>query len=347
VPRWTTETRRDPDALSELGEWWDAQPAVQQIPYLNSLVLGCWEEGFDEPASKLHLLLLRRDGDLVAGMPLYRARGRFRTLSRAHADSIDVVSVEDEEVHERIPGWLDSLPVAHLYRLREQSLLVAACGSRPHWNVGATLKSPYVDLEGGIAAVHSALSKEFARTLRRRRRRLGEMGSVTFVDQPAPQEIGSVLDAGFRLEASGWKGQQGVAVLNRPTHERWYRSLAERAQDRGWLRLSSLYLDNRLLAFRYDLEYAGSRHGLISTYDESPDVALSTGNLLLESVLEQSAERGLNTYEFGYGQHPWKYDWTSNERLVYDLLVFGSGPRGRALSGAWRVRNAMRSKPVG
>jgi CelD/BcsL family acetyltransferase involved in cellulose biosynthesis len=190
--------------------------------------------------------------------------------------------------------------------------------------------------------VRSGFSKEFHRTLRRRRRRLTELGEVTYVDHPPRDQVESVLNEGLRLEAEGWKGREGVAVLNRPTHERWYRSVAEVAEDEGWLRLSSLYMDDRLLAFRYDLQYGSSRHGLISSYDESPDVSFSTGSLLLESVLEQSATDALRTYEFGYGNHPWKYDWTSDERRVYDLLIFGSGLAGRAVAMAKRLSDLIR-----
>jgi CelD/BcsL family acetyltransferase involved in cellulose biosynthesis len=338
VSRWTTEIRRDPGVYAELSEWWDSQPAALAVPFLNTHLLACWEEGFDEPGSRRHVMLLRRDGEIVAGLPLYRSRGRLRTPARAHADSIDVVAVDDVEVGHHLPEWLDSLTIAHLYRFREGSSVVEAVPAYPRWSIPAVLKSPYVDLSGGMEEVRAGLGKDFARTLRRRRRRLEELGPVTYVDHPAPQDVESVLDEGLRLEAEGWKGREGVAVLNQPANERWYRSVAEVAQDQGWLRLSALYLDERMLAFRYDLHYGQRRYGQISSYDESPDMALSTGSLLLESALEQSATEGVATYEFGYGSHPWKYDWTSNERFVYDLLIFGSGPFGRLLSAARRAR---------
>lgn len=323
------------------------QPVVRQVPFLNSHILQCWSEGFDEPTSRLHVMLLRRDGELVAGLPLYRARGRYRSLSRAHADSIDVVAVGDEDVTAQLPIWADSLTVAHLYRLREDSPLVTSLPAHPRWSVQSVLKSPYVDLSSGMDQVRQGLSKEFHRTLRRRRRRLTELGDVTFVDHPPPNQVESVLNEGFRLEAEGWKGEKGVAVLNLPTHERWFRSVGEVAEDHGWLRLSSLNLDGRMLAFRYDLHYGEKRYGMISSYDESPDLSFSTGSLLLESVLEQSAADAVRTYEFGYGNHPWKYDWTSDEHRVYDLLIFGSGFTGRAVAGAKRLRDLGRhAEPV-
>jgi CelD/BcsL family acetyltransferase involved in cellulose biosynthesis len=107
-------------------------------------------------------------------------------------------------------------------------------------------------------------------------------------------------------------------------------------------------LEDRLIAWCYDLVYAGRRHGLIASYDESPDVApLSPGNLLVDQVLEHSAAAGMDRYEFGNGDHSWKYDWTSDERRVYDLLIFGSGLAGRVVAGAKRLSDLRRpAEPV-
>lgn len=343
MSQWGTEVRSDRGVFAELAEWWDAQPFVRQIPFLNTAILSCWEEGFDEAGSRLHVILLDRDGELVAALPLYEARGRLRSLSQEHASSIDIVHGDDPEVIERLPRWLDSLQIAHLYRVREESPIVSAVDTHPRWNVQRVLSGPYVDLDGGIGTGRRRPSNDFLKGLRRRRRRLEELGTVTYVDHPAPDEVDALLNRGLELEAGGWKGQRGVAALQVPTHEQWFRNVAEVAQDRGWLRLSSLYLEDRLLAWCYDLVYAGRRHGLIAAYDESVDVKpMSPGNLLVHQILEHSSDAGLDRYEFGNGDHAWKYDWTDTERRVYDLLLFGSGLSGRTAAGLRKLRHVRR-----
>ncbi len=343
MSQWGTEIRSDRGVFAELAGWWDAQPFVRQIPFLNSAVLSCWEEGFDELGSRLHVLLLHREGDIVAALPLYEGKGRLRSLSQEHASSTDIVHGDDPEVIEQLPRWLDSLKIAHLYRVREESAVVAALANHSRWNVQRVLNGPYVDLGSGLGQGRHRPSSDFLKGLRRRRRRLEEMGTVTYVDHPAPEEVGSLLSRGMELEARGWKGQKGVAALQVPSHERWFRNVAEVAQDKGWLRLSGLYLEDRLLAWSYDLVYSGRRHGLIAAYDESPDVKpLSPGNLLVHQILEHSSDAGLDRYEFGNGDHAWKYDWTDSERHVYDLLIFGSGVSGRAASGLRKLRQIRR-----
>ena len=338
MQHWKTEVRHDRGVFDELAEWWDAQPIAQQVPFLNSRILNCWQDGCDEPGSRRHVLLLRRDGELVAGLPLYRSRGRLRSQSSAQSDSIDVVTVPDEEVVDHLAEWLDTMTIVQLLHIREASALLRGAPQHPRWSVSKVKKGPYVDLTDGMDQVRAGWRKDFARTLRRRRRRLEEMGPVTYVDHPAPHDIESVLNEGLALEAAGWKGEAGVAVLNQPTVEKWYRSVAEVAQENGWLRLSSLYLDERMVAFRYDLQYGDKRYGQISSYDPSPDVSFSTGSLVLEESLERAAMDGLSAYEFGKGAHPWKYDWTSRERNLYDLFILGSGLGGRFLSTMRAVR---------
>jgi CelD/BcsL family acetyltransferase involved in cellulose biosynthesis len=330
--------------FEELASWWDQQPIAASLPFLNSQIVSCWEEGMDEPGSRLHVKLLRRAGELVAALPLYRSAGRLRSPCRAFTYSTDIVAVDDEEVRSYLPRWLDDVAIAHLYRLREDSPLVAAVPEHPRWSIPSTLRCPYVDLSGGIDSVWSGLKAGLRKGLRRRRRRLDEMGTVTYMDHAPPAEVDRVLQKGWLLEAAGWKGRKGVATLSVPATERWYRSVAERAEDQGWLRVSSLHLDDRMLAFSLDLVYGGRRFGLNSSYDESIDVSrTSPGNLLFEFIIEQTASEGLQSYELSFAGGDWKYDWTSRSRLVYDLLIFGSGPLGRGLSLIRRAKDRRAS----
>jgi len=339
VTSWKTEVRTDAGVFADLSEWWDAQRSAKENPYLNSQIAACWEEGFDEDSSRRHVRLLYRNGELVAGIPLYRSGGRLRTPLRAEAYWIDVIAIDDEEVTAHLPRWLDEVAIAHLYRFRSDSVLVRAVDHRPRWSIQGSLRSPYVDLKYDVDQIRAAASPRFVAGLRRRRRRLEEMGEVTFVEHPGSSEVLAVLEAGLRLEAAGWKGDQGVAVLNDPSIERWYRAMSDVAEANGWLRLSHLLLDGRMIAFASSLEYGGRRFGLKNAYDESPEIArCSPGNLLFESMLEGLAGRGLETFELSFAGGDWKYRWTSKERLVYDVLIFGSGPVGRTLAAARRLK---------
>lgn len=339
MAKWSTEVRSDRGVFADLTGWWDDQPAARHIPFLKTRVIECWLEGFLEPGDDLNVLLLYRNGEPVAALPLRRRGVRLRSLSNGLTCRYDLVATADADVVERIPTWLNSLPVAHLYRIHADSVIVQSLSTQSRWEVRYERDSPYIDLGGGMEGVRSGWSRNFRRNMRRRRRRLEEMGEVTYVDHPSGSDVHEVLEAGLRLEAAGWKGEEGVAVLRDPTYERWFRALTEVALDEGWLRLSSMYLDDRLLAFSYDIVYGGRRYGMLSTYDHSEDVApLSVANLMLESTLEQSCDESLSSYEMGPDFLSYKLDWTSLCRKVYDVSIYGSRPTGRIIHALQRGR---------
>lgn len=337
---WRTQIRGDIAVFAELADWWDARAAVKVNPFLSTRVLGCWVDGIDEPSSRLSVFLLHRHGELVAALPLYSARGRYRSIHKEHTEPFDVITVDDQEVIDYVPTWLDTLQVAHLYRVPASSPIVEAARHNPRWHVQSVFKMPYVDLSDGFDSVLARMSKGRRTDVRRCRRRLGERGEVRFVPHPAPGDLDSVLSAALSLQASGWKGEHGHAVLNNPVHERWYKALAEVGESAGWLRVSSLYLDDRLISFSFGLWVDGVAHGMLNAYDESDDIrSLSPGNILFWEVFAHAAEMGMHRYELGSGDDPWKFQWTKDSDTTYDLLLFGAGPRGRSMN---LVRNLVR-----
>ncbi len=71
------------------------------------------------------------------------------------------------------------------------------------------LLAPGDEREGYLAlAIEGKKRKE----LRRQRKRLGELGSVAFIDASTPAAVASALEDFFALEARGWKGRAGTAA---------------------------------------------------------------------------------------------------------------------------------------
>lgn len=339
MPRWATEILEGHQALADLSGWWDTQPAARANPLLNSHVLRAWQDGMEERGSKLVVTTLKRDGEVVAGLPLYKTSFRYRTLLRRHLSAMDVVTSPGDDVDAHLPEWIDKLGVAYLYRLPDESPLVAASESRPRWSQVRRIACPYVDLSGGMDPVRDGWSKNFRKGLERRRRRLEERGEVRYVGQHTGTDLAAALDRGFELEAAGWKGKRGTAARSLTGVEGWFRDVADIADRNGWLRVGGIYLDDRMLAFCFDLQVGQTRHSLISAYDEDAEIApLSPGNALVLEVLEDSAASGVGMYELGYGSRAWKDDWTKKRRYVNDVLAVGPGLTGRAFSVAKQIR---------
>ena len=62
------------------------------------------------------------------------------------------------------------------------------------------------------------------------------------------------MEAGLRLEAAAWKGKARTAISCDADVARFYSTLAQRAAERGWMRLHFLQAPQRV-AFDYSLAY--------------------------------------------------------------------------------------------
>lgn len=347
MTRWRTEHITDPKGLIDLSGWWNVQPAAHEIPFLHTAFLQSWISGLMPIDQQPHIQVLFKDGSPAAAAPMVKAKRRLRSMVDQFAP-FDLVSTDEPETTEYLPVWLNGSSVAHFYKVRENSALVKQAPLQPRWMVTKTRVTPYVDLSRGIEAIRASTSKEHRRAIQRRTRRLYEIGELQFIDHPESQDISSVLESGLALEAKGWKGARGSAVLRRPEFERWYRILTDIAHQNGWLRLSTLNLDGQMIAFAYDIVYGNRRFGMLSAYDESPEMKpLSCGTILVDRILEQSTADGLLAYEFGHGSREWKRNWTDTEHTVYDISIYGRGFTGRTRFGLRTVRSGIVRTPAG
>ncbi|WP_244423152.1 GNAT family N-acetyltransferase [Bradyrhizobium sp. ORS 375] len=65
----------------------------------------------------------------------------------------------------------------------------------------------------GETVLHDALGAKKLKELRRQRHRLAEHGAVRFAVARTPDEVATALESFLALEASGWKGRRGTALI--------------------------------------------------------------------------------------------------------------------------------------
>ena len=130
---------------------------------------------------------------------------------------------------------LDTL-VEMLARTQQQELPFAT------WISGA---SPRVNLNRSWEEFHQTLPAKHRSNLRNRYKRFEQLAPWELHLESAADQ----LEDGLRLEAAAWKGGAGTAILADPAVSRFYRLFAERAAERGWLRLNFLRSAGRPAAF--------------------------------------------------------------------------------------------------
>jgi CelD/BcsL family acetyltransferase involved in cellulose biosynthesis len=342
VTTWTTEVRTDHTVFDELAAWWNACPGPTATPFLRSEWFELWTDAFLPDGARLEVVVFRRDGRPAAALPLGRRGPKRFSLSNAHCDVYDAIIDADPDVARdaaaRIADWLAHRPLTRIFKFDAASPILAT-DAATRWVTDGTAEAPYLALPASVDDVLATMSRNRRSAVKRNERKLTELGEVTFHDNAHDDTGGTLpdaLDRCFELEAAGWKGTAGTAMNSRPDTERFYRALVARASDLGWLRLSTLLLDGRLVAFQLCLQHGDARHLLKLGFDENLSEC-SPGNVLQLKVLQAATGDGLARYEFGGESEDWKLRWTSTTAPRHNVIALGTRGPAAVLGTAGRI----------
>jgi CelD/BcsL family acetyltransferase involved in cellulose biosynthesis len=338
-----------PEAFAALADEWDAlaERCGGGLLYRHRF-LQLWCEHF-APGETLRVLTLRTaTGLLTAALPLLLRRTliygvpvrELCAMANVHSGRFDLLADNPPEAARAFLGLLleqadwDVLKLIDVPQGGRAEALVDAAGAAGlrsgRW---PSMNSPYIDLPVSWSEMEQTLSSRFRANMRRRWRRVAELGVVStdLCDGSDPAILRARLDEGLQLEAKGWKGRGGTAICQASDTLEFYTALARQAGSDGRLRLWFLRLDGQAIAFQYGLQ-DGSRYLLLKpAYDEAHG-SVAPGHLLIEKVLQDCITRGLLQFDFLGPDMLWKRDWASRHRPHGWLYLF-RGPRGRMVHG--------------
>ena len=92
------------------------------------------------------------------------------------------------------------------------------------------------------------MTKKRRKEQARQRRRLGELGELTFHSTRAPCAMIDCFENHLALELSGWKGRRGTALYNNKSSASFSRHFVGELAKEGICEISSLKLDDRTIA---------------------------------------------------------------------------------------------------
>jgi CelD/BcsL family acetyltransferase involved in cellulose biosynthesis len=190
--------------------------------------------------------------------------------------------------------------------------------------------SPYVPLRSSWGEYFDGLAAKHRSNLRNRLKRLKAIGPVGIEQITSADGLTEGLEAGFRLEAAGWKGDAQTAISCDPATSRFYSRLAERAAEGGWISLHFLQVGSTRVAFDFSLLYKNRMHLLKVGYDPAY-ARFSPTNLLLRLVLQNAFERGMAEYDFLGANADWKLRWAKQVKQHYWLFIFPNTLKGHCL----------------
>jgi CelD/BcsL family acetyltransferase involved in cellulose biosynthesis len=279
-------------------------------------------------AGRLQILTVYENGHLTGVLPLRRLRGALKSTTNAHTPLFGFLAA-NEAVAGKLAQALFSqnasrIDLSHLLAEDIGLFLTRAAGDARRYRVftESIRALPYVAIDGTCwDEYEKGLRKNHRGDARRQRRRLEEEGHLTLDVRDGTEGLSGLLEEGFTVESSGWKGAEGTSIKAHPATRRFYTEVARWTSERGWLRLAFLRLDGQALAFDYCLELDRTHYLLKTGYDPAYQ-RFSPGKVLRYLMLVRAFSEGLAAYELLGVADPWKLQWTNACRELQSLHMF-------------------------
>jgi CelD/BcsL family acetyltransferase involved in cellulose biosynthesis len=196
--------------------------------------------------------------------------------------------------------------------------------------------NPVIAIPKDVGLLHAMPPNSKLRSqLRRARQRLTLKGPLHFHRET--EATSALLERFYQLEANGWKGAAGSAILCNGTRP-FYDEMARAATRYGYFSLFLLECGNELLAAHYSFTHRGCCYSPIVTYNEIFR-QYAPGHLIISEILAYCSANDIRYFDITGQDQPWKMKWTSATRAMNHYFVF-KGPIGQF---AYRVGVSFRS----
>lgn len=202
--------------------------------------------------------------------------------------------------------------------------------------------APVLDLPPDMESVLAPLQKKKNERFRYYRRRIDRdfPNDWSCTTATSPAEIDEAFDALVQLHQQHWtsRGERGAFADERLTA--FYRELAHRAAERGWLRMYRLVAAGKVVSVDFAFVYRARFHHFINGTDFESDVD-SPGAVLHYCMIERCIAEGVREYDMMWGEHDYKYDWGARRRADRTLTFYAT-TRARVVRRARELVHRLR-----
>ncbi len=338
MPQWRWEVGYGLGALERISEDWDALAHGGSVsPTADALWMRCFWGAFGGADGQLALHCLYEGAKLLAVVPLQHRGSLVRTwasvMNTQHTPYWTFAIAEDRgEVGCAIlDHLLESTEMIDLKPLRStgpirKALIEAGRSRKVVCCQNQFGGDAVIELVGPWESFLRSLPKKVIANTTRRLRNLEKAGKVEFQIVEGGDELTSLLDECFALEALGWKGEYGSPIAVKPSTRRFYTELAKGASAAGRLAIYTLRLDGKLIAFDYCLRAQGKINSLKESYDPKWSNC-SPSNVLRYMLLKGEIEKGeISSFHLGWPAE-WKLRWATRVEPLVRLRIYRRGPR--------------------
>jgi CelD/BcsL family acetyltransferase involved in cellulose biosynthesis len=182
--------------------------------------------------------------------------------------------------------------------------------------------------EGDYETLAQTYAGKTRENFRRARRRLAQAGLMEYISASSGQALTAAFAAFLEVEASGWKGADGVgtAIKLDDRLRRFYQGIMRAFEATGGCQINLLKLDGEAIAAQFCLVVDSTVYALKIGYDEAY-AKFSPGKVLLDEMLRTAlgARRQVNLTSHAQ----WHADWRPRVENSFQAVIFNRTPRAR------------------
>jgi CelD/BcsL family acetyltransferase involved in cellulose biosynthesis len=322
-----------PDEMQSLAHEWNALAGASRTPLLTYEWFSACARAAS-PSAQIAVAVSRSGNKITAIAPLVSIRKYgiptlvmlgdpycklYETKDFLFKDTSSLRSLIDALFSLRRPILLGRIPAES----QTVSLLKEGRRGFVTMSMPNTDRSLFVPRTGSWTTFESRMSKSRRDNLKRKTKAAMKIGETTFETvRPTPETYLAYLDEFVAMEAAGWKGQDGGAVLQNAHQRRFWALYLESLASRNQFVVFIMRIAGKAVAIRLAAEYAGRLWELKITYDEEYR-RCSPGVLLTHETIRYVFEQGLEAHEFLGHEEEWERTWTDE---FHEYLTFQTVP---------------------
>ncbi len=294
---------------------------------------------------RLNLLLFERDRQIIGIMPLVRNEYRIGPFKLDALESIGGTSrnyvglMLPEERKEVISALLAYLKenlrgVSLVLRLSlipgDSRFLSALKEGVAQLSKDLALEerfktlAPYLDLPASWDEYFGSLGGERRRMLGRMLRNLEKKHGVVEFRQGDADSLEAGLNRFFDLHQERWQAVGISGSFVDPRVKEFYREVARKFLNRGWLYFSTMNVDGKLVSAMYGCIFNRKLYFIASGRDIRYS-KYSVGQLHEMQVIKDAVSRNLSELDFLQGDEPYKFYWTKSARRYMRVTIIRKG----------------------
>ena len=195
------------------------------------------------------------------------------------------------------------------------------------YSIQSSIKCPYLRVENDDWDNFFAQkrSKSTRQDLRRRLRRLGELGDVEFRRYEDPAAVERIFPQLQTLYQKRWEDKFVSINFTSDKGRQFYCEMAADFSRQGQLDLLTVELNDQVIAFTLSLVKDHQFTWLLTAHDPSYDRYFAGEQVIIRMLEDAFKRSSILEIDFTRGDEPYKYKWASNDRYNVRVLVSNRG----------------------